>query len=55
MWPRPSASSASPAHEQNKFADEVTGTELDNVLNRGKDIATALGDAWRLIARRALR
>ena len=47
--------SASPVHKQNNFADEVVGTELDNVLNRGKDIATALGDAGRLIARRALR
>lgn len=47
--------SASPVHKQNNFADEVVGTELDKVLNRGKDIATALGDAGRLIARRALR
>ena len=47
--------SASPVHKQIKFADEAVGTELDNVLNRGKDIATALGDAGRLIARRALR
>lgn len=47
--------SASPVHKQNNFANEVVGTELDKVLNRGKDIATALGDASRLIARRALR
>jgi hypothetical protein len=26
-------------HKQNNFADEVVGTELDNVLDRGKDIA----------------
>ncbi len=47
--------SASPVHKQNNFADEVVGTELEKVLNRGKDIATALGDASRLIGRRALR
>ena len=42
-------------HKQNNFAAEVVGTELDNVLDRGKDIATALGDADRLLARRAFR
>jgi len=46
---------ATQVHKQNNFADEVVGTELDNVLDRGKDIATALGDAERLLARRALR
>lgn len=42
-------------HKQNGFADEVVGTELDNVVQRGKDIATALADAARLLERRALR
>lgn len=46
---------AVPLHKQNNFADEVVGTELDNVLDRGKDIASALGDAARLLQRRALR
>lgn len=44
-----------PPHKQNNFADEVVGTELDNVLDRGKDIAQALADAERLLARRANR
>jgi multiple sugar transport system substrate-binding protein len=42
-------------HKQDSFASEVIDTELDKVLERGKDIATALGDAERLLARRALR
>lgn len=42
-------------HKQNNFADEVIGTELDNVLDRGKPIDEALGDAERLLARRARR
>lgn len=46
---------AAPVHKQNPFADEVVGTELDNVLNRGKSIRAALADAQRLIERRALR
>lgn len=46
---------ATAVHKQNSFADEVIGTELDNVLDRGKDIASALGDAERLLQRRALR
>lgn len=46
---------ATPVHKQNNFADEVVGTELDNVLERGKDIASALGDAHRLLERRAHR
>jgi multiple sugar transport system substrate-binding protein len=46
---------ATQVHKQNNFADEVVGTELDNVLDRGKDIATALGDAERLLVRRAFR
>ena len=35
--------------------DEVVGTELDNVVQRGKDIPSALGDAARLLERRAFR
>ncbi len=46
---------AMPVHKQHTFADEVMTAELDHVLDRGKDIATALGDAERLIARRAFR
>jgi multiple sugar transport system substrate-binding protein len=46
---------ATPAHKQNFFADEVVNTELDNVLDRGKDIAQALADTERLLARRAHR
>lgn len=42
-------------HKQNNFADEVIGTELDNVLDRGKDIGAALADAAALLERRALR
>jgi len=46
---------AAPVHKQNGFADEVIGTELDNVLDRGKPIPTALADAARLLAHRARR
>ncbi len=42
-------------HRQDAFADEVINTELDKVLTRGKDIPTALGDAERLLIRRANR
>jgi multiple sugar transport system substrate-binding protein len=42
-------------HKQANFADEVIGTELDNVLDHGKDIGRALADAERLLARRAHR
>ena len=42
-------------HKQDAFADEVINTELDKVLDRGKDIATALGDAQRLLQQRAHR
>ena len=47
--------SAVEVHKQNNFADEVIGTELDNVLDHGKDIGRALADAERLLARRAHR
>jgi multiple sugar transport system substrate-binding protein len=46
---------ATQVHKQANFADEVIGTELDNVLDHGKDIATALADARRLLERRAHR
>lgn len=42
-------------HKQNAFAEEVMSTELDKVLDQGKDIAAALGDARRLLERRAMR
>lgn len=42
-------------HKQDAFADEVINTELDKVLDRGKDITTALADAQRLLAQRATR
>ena len=47
--------SAVTVHKQDAFADEVINTELDKVLDRGKDIATALADAQRLLQQRALR
>ena len=42
-------------HKQDAFADEVINTELDKVLDRGKDIRVALADAERLLQRRAHR
>lgn len=42
-------------HKQNSFADEVINAELDNVLDRDKDIAQALADAQRLLEKRARR
>ncbi|MFN9807668.1 MAG: extracellular solute-binding protein [Betaproteobacteria bacterium] len=42
-------------HKQDAFAEEVINTELDKVLDRGKDIDSALGDAARLLALRAHR
>ena len=42
-------------HKQDAFASEVIDTELDKVLDRGKDIATALADAQRLLLQRAKR
>jgi multiple sugar transport system substrate-binding protein len=47
--------SAMAVHKQNMFAEEVINTELDNVLDRGKDIPQALADAARLLERRAHR
>ncbi len=42
-------------HKQDAFADEVVNTELDKVLDRGKDIGAALADAERLLRQRAFR
>jgi multiple sugar transport system substrate-binding protein len=42
-------------HRLDTFADEVINTELDKVLNQGKDIRLALKDADRLLERRARR
>lgn len=42
-------------HKQDAFAGEVIDTELDKVLDHGKDIPVALADAARLLARRAHR
>jgi multiple sugar transport system substrate-binding protein len=46
---------ATPVHKQDGFADEVVATELESVLNRGKDTRAALADAQRLLERRAHR
>jgi len=56
LW-REAASHASAVdvHKQDAFAGEVIDTELDKVLDHGKDIATALADAERLLAKRARR
>jgi multiple sugar transport system substrate-binding protein len=42
-------------HKQDAFADEVINTELDKVLDQGKDIRAALADARGLLERRAHR
>jgi multiple sugar transport system substrate-binding protein len=42
-------------HKQDAFASEVIDTELDKVLDRGKDIRAALADAQRLLEQRAHR
>ena len=42
-------------HKQDSFAAEVIDTELDKVLDLGKDIKTALADAQRLLEKRAKR
>ncbi len=47
--------SAVDVHKQDAFADEVINTELDKVLDRGKDITVALADAQRLLQKRAHR
>ena len=47
--------SAVGVHKQDAFASEVIDTELDKVLDRGKDIGAALADAQRLLQQRAKR
>jgi multiple sugar transport system substrate-binding protein len=47
--------SAVQVHKQDSFADEVVNTELDKVLDRGKEIRLALADAQRLLEKRAHR
>ncbi len=47
--------SAVAVHKQDAFADEVINTELDKVLDQGKDIRVALADARSLLERRAHR
>ena len=42
-------------HKQDAFASEVIDTELDKVLDRGKDVHAALADAARLLEKRAKR
>lgn len=56
LW-RESAShiKAVAVHKQDAFADEVINTELDKVLDKGKDIKQALLDAATLLEKRALR
>jgi multiple sugar transport system substrate-binding protein len=46
---------ATEIHKQNSFADEVINAELDNVLDRDKNIREALADAQRLLEKRARR
>lgn len=56
LWREATKHITAPAvNKQDSFAEEVINTELDKVLDRGKDIPTALGDAERLLARRANR
>ena len=42
-------------HKLDPIADEIINTELDKVLDQGKDIPTALADAKALLERRARR
>ena len=56
LWREAAANASAVAvHKQDSFASEVIDTELDKVLDRGKDITTALADAHRLLERRARR
>lgn len=56
LWREAAAhASAVAVHKQDSFASEVIDTELDKVLDQGKDITTALADAQRLLERRARR
>ena len=42
-------------HKLDPIADEIINTELDKVLDQGKDIGAALFDAKQLLTRRARR
>jgi multiple sugar transport system substrate-binding protein len=42
-------------NELDAFAEEVVNTELDKVLDQGKDVSVALADAQKLLERRAKR
>jgi multiple sugar transport system substrate-binding protein len=42
-------------HKLDPIAEEIVNTELDKVLDQGKDVRTALADAKALIERRAKR
>ncbi len=42
-------------HKLDPIADEIINTEMDKVLDQGKDIKTALADAKRLLERRIAR
>jgi multiple sugar transport system substrate-binding protein len=46
---------ATAVHRQTNFAEDAVNTELDYVLDDGKDIRQALADAARLLERRAHR
>jgi len=56
LWRTATRQIAAPSvHKQDAFAAEVIDTELDKVLDQGKDIPTALADAARLLQKRARR
>ena len=56
LWREAAASiPATSVHKQDAFAEEVVNTELDKVLDQGKEIPLALADAARVLARRAHR
>jgi multiple sugar transport system substrate-binding protein len=42
-------------NELDSFAEEVVNTELDKVLDQGKEVQVALADAQKLIERRTKR
>ena len=46
---------ATAVHKQSNFAEEAVNSELDNVLDDGKDIRQALADAARILELRARR
>ena len=46
---------ATGVHKQSNFAEEAVNSELDNVLDDGKDIRQALADAARILELRARR